>query len=122
MEAIELLRGDSLVWTVTFWRDTARTIPWDDIASFAPRVQVRADTEAPDSLALVPALSIVGAVLTLALTRTQSALLKPGVAYVWDVQLTDPEAAEGLGDFTWPPAPEPRCTIEVGADVTRIAA
>lgn len=118
MSDVPVVRGDSIQWTVTFYTDTAATVPWDDVEDWTPVCQIRRDADAK-AIAAVPALTVVDNVATFALTDEQTAALSVR-QYLWDVQLTDPAADAGFGVTTWPGAGEQRNTLTVTADVTRV--
>lgn len=119
-ETIPVVRGDSLVWNMAMrWDpDGSGVVDWTTVDDWNPVAQVRQTPD--DSTVVTPTVSVVGNVVTLQLTAEQTAALwAPG--YVWDLQLTDPDADPGLGVVTWPPAGEARAILAVTADVTRVA-
>lgn len=117
---VGVVRGDSLVFTVEFFTDADGTVSWDEVGDFDPVCQVRLAADA-SVVAVTPALDVTDNVVTFGLTDDQTAALAAR-PYVWDVQLTDPDADDGLGVFTWPGAGDPRNTLTVTADVTRVTA
>ena len=118
--ALTTVMGDSLVFEVEFFTDTAGTVPWDDVGLFAPLLQVRLSTSSPETAASVEPV-VVDNVATFSIPSATTSEWG-SCTYYWDVQFIDPEADEGLGVFTWPGAGEDRNTLEVTADITKILA
>lgn len=116
-----VVRGDTLTYNVTL-DITIDGTPVDDLTDWAPVCQFRTFTESSSFVA--PAMTVVGTVCSFALTAAITAEMRAG-EWVWDVQVTDPDADEGLGTYTWPPAVDddgnqaPRKSLLVAPDVAR---
>lgn len=116
-----VVRGDTLTFDLTL-DITIDGTPVDDLTDWAPVCQFRTGTESSSFVA--PAMTVDATVCSFALTSTATAEMTAG-EWLWDVQVTDPDADEGLGVYTWPPAvdddgnPMPRKTLLVAPDVAR---
>ena len=116
-----VVRGDTLTFDLTL-DITIDGTPVDDLADWEPVCPFRTGTESSSFVA--PALTVAGTVCSFALTSPTTAEMTAG-EWLWDVQVTNPDADPGLGTYTWPPAVDddgnraPRKTLLVVPDVSR---
>lgn len=111
-DSVPVLVGDPLQLRLDMTLDGS---PWDDVADYEPRAQVR---KAAGSMTVVGEFTITadGASLLLVL---ETADLDAG-NYFTDVEFLDPDIEDpNLARFTWPGPGEDRLKLVVTSDVTR---